>query len=102
MDILPEPRNFEWDEGNIPKNLHKHDVTYKEAEEIFANQPLALIRDPSHSKPGEVRYGAYGKSDFERKLFAVFIIKSNKIRVISVRDMTKAEGDVYEELEKDT
>jgi uncharacterized DUF497 family protein len=39
MDILPKPLSFEWDQGNIPKNLHKHDVTYQEAEEIFASNP---------------------------------------------------------------
>lgn len=102
MDVLPEPRSFEWDEGNIPKNLHQHDVAYKEAEEMFGNQPLALIRDPGHSKPGETRFGAYGKTDADRKLFAAFIVKSNKIRVISVRDMTQSEGDAYEEFEKNS
>ncbi len=102
IDILPDSHSFEWDEGNIPKNLHKHDVTYKEAEEMFGNQPLVTIRDPSHSRPRDTRFGAYGKTDEGRKLFAAFIVRGNKVRVILVRDMTQAEGDAYEEFEKDT
>jgi uncharacterized DUF497 family protein len=102
MDILPEPITFEWDEGNLPKNLHKHDLIYQEAEEIFSNDPLVLTRDKTHFRSGEQRFGAFGKTKSGRRLFAAFTIRNTKIRVISVRDMTQAEEDVYENFENDT
>jgi uncharacterized protein len=98
MDILPGPLSFQWDKGNIPKNLQKHNVTYQEAEEIFVNDPLTLARDKDHSK-GERRYWALGQTKSNRKLFAAFTIRGIKIRVISVRDMTQAEEDAYEDHE---
>jgi uncharacterized DUF497 family protein len=51
MDILPEPISFDWDNGNLPKNLHKHDVSYQEAEEMFSNDPLVITSDIQHSLP---------------------------------------------------
>ena len=102
MDILPEPLSFEWDKGNMPKNLYKHGVTYQEAEEMFSKDPLVLTRDQAHSRPGERRFGAFGKTKARRRLFAIFIIKGNKIRVISVRDMTRTEEDVYEDFERNS
>jgi uncharacterized DUF497 family protein len=102
MDILPEPLSFEWDNGNLPKNLHKHDVTYQEAEEVFSNRPLVATRDIEHSTPKRQRYWAFGRTRSNRKLFAAFTLRNDKIRIISIRDMTKTEEDAYEEFEKDS
>jgi len=102
MDILPEPLAFEWDDGNIPKNLQKHDVTYQEAEEIFSNEPLVITDDKGHSLQYERQYWALGQTRSGRCLFATFTIRNSKVRVISVRDMTELEKDVYEEFEKDS
>lgn len=102
MDIFPEPLSFVWDKGNIIKNLHKHDVTPQEAEEIFSNKPLVVNHDPSHSKPGNLRYYALGRTRSDRKLFAVFTVAKIKLRVISVRDMTQVEADVYEDFEENS
>ncbi|MFX0195841.1 MAG: BrnT family toxin [Candidatus Hodarchaeota archaeon] len=44
-----------------------------------------------------------GKTDNERLLFVVFTIRSNKIRVISARDMNRKERRLYcEQIEKGT
>ena len=102
MDILPEPKSFEWDKGNLPKNLHKHDVTYQEAEEIFSNNPLVITSDIQHSLPHEHRYWALGRTRSDRKLFATFTIRNDKVRIISIRDMTETEEDIYEEFEEDS
>lgn len=95
MRILPEPIVFEWDKGNIDKNLVKHSVINKEAEEIFNNQPL-ISEDIKHSKK-ELRFQALGKTDKERLLFLSFTIRKDRIRVISARDMNKKEVSKYEE-----
>lgn len=102
MDILPEPLSFQWDKGNVPKNLHKHDVTSQEAEEIFSNNPLVVRNDAAHSKPGNLRYYALGRTKSDRKLFAVFTVVKAQLRVISIRDMTQAEEDAYEDFEEDS
>ncbi len=102
MHILPEPTAFEWDKGNIGKNSAKHNVTPQEAEEIFSNEPLVLARDPEHSTVKGRRYFALGHTKSGRKLFAAFMIRSKKIRIISVRDMTEAEEDAYEDFEKNS
>lgn len=99
MDILPEPISFEWGQGNAPRNLHKHGVTYQEAEEIFTNEPLVVTGDVEHSR-GERRFWAFGTTRSNRRLFAAFTIRNNRVRIISIRDMTKLEEDAYEELEK--
>jgi len=102
MDILPEPTAFDWDRGNIDKNLKKHDVTPQEAEEVFSNEPLVLASDIKHSTSKGRRFFALGKTKTGRRLFVAFMIRGNKIRVISIRDMTKAEGDAYENYEENS
>ncbi|MBT4286908.1 MAG: BrnT family toxin [Deltaproteobacteria bacterium] len=86
---------FDWDEGNISKNWEKHDVSTGECEQMFFNKPLIVKRDKKHSI-AENRYYALGRTDMDRLLFAVFIIRNNKIRVISARDMTSYEIERYQ------
>ncbi|MEK6738351.1 MAG: BrnT family toxin [Planctomycetota bacterium] len=50
----------------------------------------------------EVRYYVLGKSNAHRRLFLVFTVRNNKIRVISARDMSKEEREIYAKAEKDT
>ena len=91
---LEECTGFEWDEGNQGKNWEKHEVTDAECEEIFFNDPLIAGADPAHSK-GERRYYALGRTDTGRALFVAFAIRKRLIRVISARDMTRAELRKY-------
>ena len=42
MEELFNCVGFDWDEGNIQKNWHKHKVTPSECEEVFFNQPLVV------------------------------------------------------------
>jgi len=101
VKILPKPVIFEWDEGNIDKNL-KHDVKDKEAEEVFNNKPLKIFKDTKHSEK-EQRFVAYGVTNLDRKLTVVFTLRQQKIRLISIRDQNKKERRVYEEkIQKNT
>jgi|SRR3989304_7059345 len=101
MDTLSNLKGFDWDEGNITKNWEKHGVTHVECEEVFFNEPLFIKKDDPHSK-SESRYYVLGRTNSNRFLFLVFAIRSNKIRVISARDMNKKERKIYEQTEKDT
>lgn len=101
MDILSTIDGFEWDKGNITKNWDKHGVTHTECEEVFFNNPLIVKNDITHSTT-EPRYYVLGKTQVHRRLFLVFTVRSNKIRVISARDMSNKERKIYEKAEKDT
>ncbi len=100
MDLgqLSASSGFECDEGNSEKNWAKHRVTRSECEQVFFNLPFVLADDLKHSH-NEVRYYALGQTDKGRKLFVVFTLRGSLIRVISARNMNRAEARVYDEKE---
>ena len=100
-DILSFAEDFEWDEGNIKKNWERHRVSHIECEEIFLNRPIIVKKDEPHST-SEDRYFVLGKTDADRLLFIIFTLRSNKIRIISARDMNRKERNIYEETQEDT
>jgi hypothetical protein len=99
MRILPNPISFIWDEGNLIKNLVKHNVSIQEAEEIFVNEPITLAIDAKHSNDNEQRFLVLGRTMNGRRLFTAFTIRHNKIGIISIRDMSNKERIEYEKLE---
>jgi uncharacterized DUF497 family protein len=94
MGKLDNIAGFEWDAGNIDKNWIKHGVSNAECEEVFFNTPLLIRPDSFHSRE-ESRTAAFGRTDAERPLFVVFLVRNNFVRVISARDMTDKELEVY-------
>jgi len=98
LDQLSACTGFQWDEGNSEKNWAKHRVARSECEQVFFNLPFVVADDQKHSLD-EPRYYALGQTDRGRKLFVVFTIRSNFIRVISTRDMNRNEKRVYDEKE---
>lgn len=96
IKILKGPVSFEWDKGNIDKNWKKHEVTNQEAEEVFVNEPLIISKDIKHSQI-ESRFQSLGKTNRNRLLFCSFVIRRNKIRIISIRDMSKKEVLIYKQ-----
>jgi len=90
---------FDWDEANAIKNWEKHRVTPEEAEDVFFHDPFIVRSDPAHSKR-ERRYWALGKTSHDRRLFVAFTIRRTRIRIISARDMSRRESEVYERYEK--
>lgn len=95
-NIIPEPIEFEWDAGNIDKNFKKHGIENEEAEEVFLNDPL-ISEDVKHSQ-FEKRYQCLGVTDRNRKLFVSFTIRRNRVRLISIRNMSKEEKQKYEKI----
>jgi len=85
---------FEWDEDNQTKNWIRHQVSAPESEEVFFNLPLLLADDVQHSQE-EKRFYVLGQTNAERKLFISFTIRTNKIRVVSARDMSRKERQAY-------
>jgi len=94
--MIPTVVGFDWDDGNKQKNWEKHQVDFRECEEVFFNQPLLIKEDSKHSSQ-EKRFYVLGRSDIGRTLFLVFTLRNNKIRVISARDQSKKERKIYEQ-----
>ena len=90
---------FDWDKGNFEKNRLKHGVSPFECEQIFFNQPLIVAQDEAHSQK-ETRLYALGQTDMSRLLFVVFTVRKNLIRVISARDMSRSEKEVFKNHEE--
>lgn len=62
--------------------------------------PIVVTDDVKHSHQ-ENRYYALGHKDTDRLLFIVFTIRIKKIRVISARNMSRKEREVYHLHEKE-
>jgi len=88
---------FEWDQGNVRKNVDKHGVSQAEAEQVFFNEPLLVVGDILHSA-SEPRLHALGKTDAGRLLHIAFTVRQNetRIRVISARPMSRKERVYYD------
>ncbi len=85
---------FQWDDGNSEKNWISHQVAKSECEQTFFNQPLVIGNDEKHSEI-EKRYYVLGHTDSDRQLYIVCTVRQNLIRVISARNMSKKEREVY-------
>ena len=94
--IFEQLSGFQWDKGNIDKNLVKHQVENWECEQVFFNRPLIVLDDSKHSV-FEKRWAALGKTDKERGLVIIFTMRKKLVRVISARDMNKRERTFYNE-----
>ena len=96
MIVIAEPFQFNWDTGNSGKNKSNHNVEDWECEEIFFDPNKVILKDKLHSGQEE-RYILLGQTRHNRLLYLVFTIRSEKIRIISARDITKRkEIEIYE------
>jgi hypothetical protein len=88
--------DFEWNEDKAKNNLLKHKVTFDEAKTVFEDPFFIDFYDPDHSD-NEDRFIIIGKSLQNRLLIVSYTERIRKIRLISARDVTQGERDVYEE-----
>ncbi len=94
-EALAAATGFHWDAGNATKNWAGHAVTQAECEMVFFQDPLVLAPDAAHSG-SEPRYYALGRTPLGRALFVVFTMRGSLIRVISARDQSRREREVYQ------
>jgi uncharacterized DUF497 family protein len=94
----PAIAGFDWDAGNSEK-CRKHGVSLAAIEAMF-HRPVALYRDPAHSRDEE-RFKAIGKADDGRSMVIVFTLRQRAgesfVRSISARYMHVKEIANYEE-----
>ena len=92
---------FDWDMGNSSKSIQKHKIEIEQAEQIFRNKdlliPLGIQTQPQTNEP---RFGALGMDRTGQTLSVCFTIREGKIRIISVRAMSRMERRKYETLRK--
>jgi hypothetical protein len=94
-DELAACTGFQWDAGNTDKNWERHQVSQGECEQVFFQRPILIAPDPVHSQR-EPRYAVLGQTATGRRLTIVFTIRGTWIRVISARDMGRAERRRHE------
>ncbi len=87
---------FEWDPQKAAKNLRKHKVSFAEAATVFGDPLSATVTDPDHLED-EDRYIIVGMSHRFRPLIVSFAERADRIRIISARELTRAERKAYEE-----
>ncbi len=90
---------FDWDKENSEKIWRKHKVSPFECEQIFFNQPVVVAPDEAHSQ-AEPRFYVLGRTDAGRLLFLVFTTHKHLVRVVSARDMSRSEREVYKSHEE--
>ncbi len=87
---------FEWDDNKAASNFLKHSILFGEAQTVFDDPLYVDFYDPDHSD-SEERYLIVGKSDRNRLLIVSYTERTDSIRIISAREVTKLERKSYEE-----
>ena len=84
---------FQWDKNKSQSNRQKHGISFEEAQGLW-NDPLRV--EVQTSFPDESRWILIAK--FDEKLWtAIFTIRNQSIRIISVRRARKKEVLLYDE-----
>jgi uncharacterized DUF497 family protein len=87
--------DFEWDRSKARENERKHGVSFEEASQAFADELSSVVADPDHSVDEE-RFILFGKTFQDNLLAIAFTERNGRIRIISVRPMTRREREAYE------
>jgi uncharacterized DUF497 family protein len=87
---------FEWDPEKDAQNLAKHGVSFEEASSVFGDPFALTIDDPDHSHD-EDRFLTTGSSFRQRVIIVAHTDRAERIRIISAREVTAAERQIYEE-----
>jgi uncharacterized DUF497 family protein len=88
---------FAWDRRKAQtNNLHKHGISFEEAQTVFLDEDARLIDDPDHSVE-EQRFLMLGFSFQSRCLIVTHCYRADDsvIRLISARRATKNEEQIY-------
>jgi len=87
---------FEWDPAKAKMNLRKHSIAFREAATVLRDPLSITIFDPDHSDE-EDRFITFGFSVAGGLLMVAYTERSERIRIISARRLTRAEREAYEE-----
>jgi len=87
---------FEYNEAKSIKNKQKHGIDFEEAKNLWEDEDALIV--PANIVDDEVRYALISK--FLKKCYvAIFTLRNEKYRIISVRRCRKNEEKRYDETE---
>lgn len=97
MDVIKTLQGitFEWDSHKAVTNLNKHGVSFEHACEVFFDPFLIVLKDDEFID-GEIREMVIGVTRGWRLLFIVYVMRVDRIRLISARLTTNMERKQYE------
>jgi len=84
---------FEYDENKSISNKSKHGIDFAEAISLWSDDNALAVQ--ANIIDNEIRYALISYL-FEKCYVAIFIIRDNKYRIISVRRCRKNEKENYE------
>jgi uncharacterized DUF497 family protein len=89
---------FEWDAAKARANVHKHGISFDEAETAFSDEHALVMPDPEHSSVYEERLVLIGLSAALRVLVVIHceLEDGDLIRLISARRATRSERAQYD------
>lgn len=87
---------FEWDSAKAKADAKKHGVSFEEATTAFNDQLSLTGADPDRSIR-ELRFVTFGLSSLGRLVVVAHTDRSDRVRIISARLASRAEGKFYEE-----
>jgi len=87
--------NFEWDENKSRSNQSKHGIDFEAATDLWNDKNRVEIQTPY---PIENRFILIGRID-DRLWSAVFTVRENVVRIISVRRARNKEAELYDQKE---
>lgn len=85
---------FEWDNQKAAVNLRKHDVSFELACEAFFDPFVCYLDDEIVGT--ELRERIVGLTTTWILLYIVYVLRDDRIRIVSARLVTKAEREIYE------
>lgn len=86
---------FDWDPEKAAENSAKHGISFDQAIKAFDDPDALYISDPAHSD-GEIREKLLGAADGAGIVLVVFAERrGDVVRIISAREATKKEKQIY-------
>ena len=86
--------DFEWNDVKATTNVQKHKIAFKVACEVFFDPFLKPLSDELID--GEFRDRVIGRTGDWRLLYVVYVIRGERVQIISARRATKVERKQYE------
>jgi hypothetical protein len=87
---------FVWDPKKAERNLARHGVLFEDAKTVFDDDLFLVFADPDHSVE-ESRFIIIGQTKRGRLLVVAYTERSDGIRIISAREATRREREIYAE-----
>jgi len=85
---------FEWDSQKAAVNLRKHNVSFELVCEAFFDPFVCYLDDEIVGS--ELRERIVGLTTTWILLYIVYVLRDDRIRIVSARLVTKAEREIYE------